>query len=141
MKIDKGNFNVEIHGDNTNFTAEVKCTYDDDIETCSINLSFLDKNLVSSGSDFFQTFEGIREQLKALGFAPYCYGSSIGVLPSRMARQSSKKGLISYRHYLGEKVDRENMVHIFDSEENLKIVDVAEQNIYMENWMNSLKDE
>src|SRR5688572_30381318 len=81
---------------------------------CCIIFRFRDKVIEASSSDYFEAFCRIREQLELEGLIPFCYGASLNVFPSGMARDMSS-GLSAYRLTIGRHASREDVVRIFDA--------------------------
>jgi len=103
-----------------------------------LTLRFLDNELRSSESDYFEAMCRLREQLEPFGLQPYCYGASKNVFPSGMGRDMGA-GLKAYKLRLGERTKMEDLVSIFDSGLDVEPARVAEQRTFFEQWLKSLK--
>lgn len=66
-----------------------------------------------------------------------CKGAKINVHPSRMSSQMSG-GVVAYEVRWGEPADDNDMVNIFDYEDQNLTNDIDEQADYYERWMSSL---
>ncbi|ROM68623.1 hypothetical protein BK653_15780 [Pseudomonas brassicacearum] len=66
-----------------------------------------------------------------------CKGAKINVHPSRMSSQMSG-GVVAYEVRWGEPADDNDIVNIFDYEDQNLTNDIDEQADYYERWMNSL---
>lgn len=66
-----------------------------------------------------------------------CKGAKINVTPSSMASQMSG-GLVAYELTLGKRATRENLVHIFDYEDQNLTNDPEEQRRFYEAWIVSI---
>ncbi|WP_147194978.1 hypothetical protein [Pantoea sp. CCBC3-3-1] len=105
---------------------------------CIIKIFIKDEcELIAEGEDFFECFKKIRALDKSIVY--YCKGAKINVLPSRMTRQMTK-GLSAYETSLGEPARKENLVNIFDYEEEGLASDPIEQDEYEAKWFSSLNN-
>ncbi|MDP1340691.1 hypothetical protein, partial [Klebsiella variicola] len=66
-----------------------------------------------------------------------CKGAKINVKPSRMASQMGA-GLVAYEMILGEQATNENLVRLFDYEEDTLTSDPQEQINFFKKWLASL---
>jgi len=105
---------------------------------CCIIFRFRNKVIEASSSDYFEAFCRIREQLEPDGLIPFCYGASLNVFPSGMARDMSA-GLSAYRLTIGRHASREDVVRIFDAGPDVIPSFVANQKSYFDNWLHSPK--
>jgi len=90
------------------------------------------------GADFFEAFTRLRRQiLEPMGLIPCCYGASLGVWPSGMAR-SMGLGLQAYRIEVGEAAGE--LVNIFDTGDDVMPATVDAQERYAKRWLASPHD-
>jgi hypothetical protein len=104
---------------------------------CQIKLHYRGKTIESSATDYFDAFSRIRLLLESENLIPFCYGASLNVFPSAMARQMGA-GLSGYRCALGRAATREDIVPIFDSGPDVIPASVANQTKYHNDWAESL---
>ena len=60
---------------------------------CRLRCEYRDKVIESSATDFFQALCDVRSLLAKDGLIPLCYGASLNVYPSGMARDMGQGGL------------------------------------------------
>ena len=72
---------------------------------CHIALRYRDRMIEASAGDFFEAFCQIRTQLEPERLIPFCYGASLNVFPSGMARDMGA-GLSAYRLTVGRAASR-----------------------------------
>ncbi|WP_084339486.1 hypothetical protein [Pseudomonas indica] len=112
---------------------KIKLFYDDDPITIEINL---DEHKTSfTGSNLFECFSKLRAELPDIKFL--CKGAKLNVYPSRMTSQMAG-GLLAYELTLGKQALRENLVNIFDPEEENIVQNPDEQKDYFMKWIKSL---
>lgn len=105
-------------------------------ELCTLRIKIEDgSEYISTAHDFFECFKKIRNENKDLKF--YCKGAKKNVFPSRMTRQMSM-GLSAYETSLGVQARKENLVNIFDYEDQDLVTDPGEQDEYQREWFASL---
>jgi len=109
----------------------------DESEDCRIDLAFAGKSFDATAEDFFESFCRIREQLEAIGLKPNCYAADLQSYPSGMSR-SMGGGLKLYRLTLGSPARTADLVHMFDSDENVVPGTVDEQRRFFDAWLDSL---
>jgi len=105
---------------------------------CHITFRYRGKVVEASASDYFDAFCQIREQLQPERLIPFCYGASLNVFPSGMARDQGS-GLSAYRLTIGRRASREDFVRIFDSGPDVIPASVADQKQHFDDWIQSLK--
>ena len=103
---------------------------------CSITTRLGEKEYMTQADDYFTAFCQLRENLSEIGITPYCYASSLNVYPSGMARDMAA-GLKAYQFTHGFHVSSQDLVHIFDTGEDVTPVSVAEQKAYFDEWLKS----
>jgi len=88
-------------------------------------------------ADFFEALRTIRRRaLEPLGLIPFCYGASLKVWPSGMARDMGQ-GLKAYKIESG--VQASELVGIFDSGADVIPAKVDSQESYARDWIASLR--
>lgn len=86
--------------------------------------------------DFFGALQALRvEALEPLGLIPFCYGASLNVWPSGMARDMGR-GLKAYRTHMGEPA--RDLVPIFGEGPDVIPATVERQTEYHRDWAQSL---
>lgn len=105
---------------------------------CILQLNIPGKpRLTAEGDDFFDCFKKLRRLNKSITY--FCKGAKINVLPSRMTRQMTM-GLTAYETTLGVPALKDNLVNIFDYEEENLASDPLEQEQYEARWFSSLNN-
>ncbi|EOV7496111.1 hypothetical protein ACYJEJ_003814 [Proteus mirabilis] len=89
-----------------------------------------------SDTDFFSCFVQLRNKFSDIIFL--CKGAKISVYPSSMSRDMSL-GIAAYDHTFGKQTTREDLVNIFDFEDENVRVSPDEQRKYYYEWADSLK--
>jgi hypothetical protein len=103
---------------------------------CLLTCRYRDKTISSDATDFFEALVSIRRQLQADGLAPYCYGASLNVFPSGMARDMGQ-GLKAYKLTLGKHAKSADLVDIFDEGTDVAHTDVDAQEQFYRDWLGS----
>lgn len=117
-----------------NKSSEVTVRYD--LEKLSITFSEADNfKKTYRGKDIYTCLAKVRADFPHIVFL--CKGAKINVMPSRMASQMSA-GLIAYEMTLGKQASRDDIVHLFDYEENNLTNNPQEQVDFFKNWLKSL---
>lgn len=101
---------------------------------CHLVLRYRDKFVEASASDFFEAFCRVRQFTEAEGLLPICYGASLNVYPSGMARDMGG-GLTAYRMTMGKHAKRTDLVDIFESGPDVSPATVAQQKEFWETWL------
>lgn len=86
-------------------------------------------------SDLYLCLAKIRQDHPDIIFL--CKGAKLNVTPSRMCSQMSG-GFVAYELTLGKPATREDMVKIFDYEENNLTNDIEEQKKHYQRWIESI---
>jgi hypothetical protein len=94
------------------------------------------KQFPSEAADFFDALISIRRQLQREGLIPYCYGASLNVFPSAMARDMGQ-GLRAYKLVVGKHATRADLVDIFDEGTDVVPADVDTQEQFYRDWLGS----
>ena len=103
---------------------------------CLLTCRYRDKTISSEASDFFHALASIRRQLQRDGLIPYCYGASLNVFPSGMARDMGQ-GLRAYKLTIGKHSRTTNLVDIFDEGPDVVPADVDAQEQFYRDWLES----
>ncbi|KNH48030.1 hypothetical protein [Pseudomonas lini] len=129
------------------FKVEITISIDDTKEianlTCdnkSVTIIFTmknDFNKIYSDSNFYKCFARLREDNPNIQFL--CKGSKINVHPSSMSSQMSL-GLKAYELTLGKTSSLNDVVYIFDYEDNNLTNDPHEQLSFYRRWIESEKN-
>ena len=112
-------------------------TYEEPDDKCKISLSFSNLTLTATDSDFFEAFCKIRIQLEEYGILPICFGASLNVYPSGMARNMDY-GMKAYKLTLGQQSRMNNLVEIFDTDSEVVPSTVEDQKKFFNSWLASL---
>jgi hypothetical protein len=110
--------------------------FDDARDPCLLLCRYRGKTISSQESDFFESLVSIRRRLQADGLMPYCYGASLNVFPSGMARDMGR-GLKAYKMALGKHVNSADLVGIFDEGIDVVPADVDAQEQFFRDWLGS----
>lgn len=105
---------------------------------CRLICEYRGKIVSSEALDFFEALCNVRLELEKEGLMPFCYGASINVFPSPMARQMGR-GKSAYRMEMGKQATRECAVRIFENGTDVIPSPVALQKQYFDDWLASLK--
>lgn len=109
----------------------------DDSDDSLIELSFDGSTLSGTGDDFFEAFCKIREQLELHGLLPHCYAAHLQAFPSGMSR-SMGGGVKLFRLTISKQASLADLIHMFDTDDSVDPVKVADQRAFFEKWTNSL---
>ena len=109
----------------------------DRAQACLLTLVVEGKQFGASGRDFFEALVSIRRLLEPMGLLLNIYGSSRNVWPSGMARDMGQ-GLRCYKLTLGSKPSLQDLVDIFTTGPDVVPVTVAEQEAFVQRWLNSI---
>ncbi|KAA0943823.1 hypothetical protein FQ186_20025 [Pseudomonas sp. ANT_H14] len=90
---------------------------------------------VHRGKDIYVCLAKVRADFPHITFL--CKGAKINVMPSRMASQMSA-GLVAYEMRLGKQATQEDIVHLFDYEEDNLTNNPQEQIVFFRKWLTSL---
>ncbi|MGY2342921.1 hypothetical protein ACW9HW_27155 [Pseudomonas sp. SDO5532_S415] len=123
---------ITIEIDNTIETATVECNRK------TPSLTFEMKNGLRktyAAYDLFVCFGMLRAEHPKIKFL--CKGAKLNVHPSRMSSQMSN-GLVAYELKLGKSSEEEDMVRIFDYDNENITSDIKEQISFYKKWTISL---
>jgi hypothetical protein len=110
---------------------------DDEQDRCLLVCRYRGNTISSQESDFFEALASIRRRLQAEGLMPCCYGASLNVFPSGMARDMGR-GLKAYKLTPGRQAKNADLVGIFDEGIDVVPTDVDAQEQCFRNWLGSL---
>lgn len=110
----------------------------DDEDMVLIELTLNSNTISFQDESFFQAFQALRRYLEERHIQIMCNGAAINVYPSPM-QLSMGVGRSAYKLHVGKPSATEDIVDIFDYEENLKYVGIEEQLNYYTSWSKSLK--
>jgi len=91
---------VRLIGGDESETATVTCDNRDSL--CYVTVSYRDRKIEESASDYFKALCLARMRLEAEGLNLFCYGSSLNVRPSGMGRDMGS-GLLAYKLAIGKR--------------------------------------
>lgn len=134
--MDSETYNISLVGGSENEQATVLIDEEDD--ACHITFHYRGRIIEAKASDFFEAFCSIRKQLEPEKLIPFCYGASLNVFPSGMARDMGA-GLSAYRMKIGEHAKLKDLVPIFNSGPDVIPASVADQKRYFKQWVESPK--
>ena len=103
---------------------------------CLLTCRYRDKTISAEAADFFNALISIRRQLQLEGLIPYCYGASLNVFPSAMARDMGQ-GLRAYKMTPGKHAKIADLVDIFDEGTDVVPADVDAQEQFFRDWLGS----
>ncbi len=104
---------------------------------CRLVCNFRDQQATADAPDFFAALEIIRRRkLEPLGLIPFCYGASLNVWPSGMARDMGS-GMSAYVISPGETATR--LVKTFDEGPDVIPSSVENQEQFARDWFASLR--
>jgi hypothetical protein len=102
-----------------------------------ISIAFICENgckRIYFGCDFYKCFALLRKDNPELTF--FCKGAKINVHPSSMSSQMSL-GLKAYELVVGKEASLDDLVYIFDYEDQDLTSDPDEQRFFYMNWISS----
>lgn len=105
---------------------------------CQITCHYRERSISAEADDYFDALCAIRVDLEQEQLLPVCYGASLNVFPSRMAREMSC-GRKAYRLQTGRKTSVADMVDIFAAGADIVPATVAQQKAFFESWSESSK--
>jgi hypothetical protein len=101
---------------------------------CRLQFRYRKHMLEADASDFFEAFCRIRLELEKEGLLPFCYGASLNVYPSGMARDMAR-GLRAYKLTMGKHAH--DLAEIFEAGPDVIPAYVDKQREFFEEWLNS----
>jgi hypothetical protein len=106
----------------------------EDEDRCHIFFAYRNCTIEAEATDYFEAFCLIRLQLESGGLIPSCYGASLNVYPSGMARDMGA-GLKAYKLEIGKHSRRPDLVHIFATGPDVVAASVKSQREFFEEWV------
>ena len=103
---------------------------------CRLRCEYRGKAVESTATDFFQSLCNVRDLLAEDGLIPFCYGASLNVYPSGMARDMGQ-GLKAYKLAMGRHAKREDLVEIFAEGPDVIPASIALQEQFWRDWLAS----
>ena len=104
---------------------------------CRLVCEYRGKRISAEAHDYFEALSNVRLELEKEGLIPFCYGASLNVFPSKMARQMGG-GKVAYKMEMGKPAPRESLVRIFEQGPDVIPSPVALQKEYFNDWLASL---
>jgi hypothetical protein len=108
----------------------------DDGRHCRLQCDYRDKIVESTSTDFFQALCDIRGLVARDGLIPFCYGASLNVFPSGMARDMGQ-GLKAYKLTEGRHARMADLVEIFAEGPDVIPASVEAQEKFYRDWLAS----
>ena len=105
-------------------------------DICNLKCVYRDKEVAASADDFFEALCLIRLNLEADGLLLFCYGASLNVYPSGMAR-SMASGKVAYKMQDGKHATKADLVSIYAEGPDVIPATVANQREYFNAWVAS----
>lgn len=106
-------------------------------DNCWLSFTYRTKTIEACAADFFEAFCFIRLELEKEHLIPFCYGASLNVYPSGMAR-SMGGGVKAYKLRTGEQARTKDLVYIFSEGPDVVPASVLQQKDYFREWLNAL---
>jgi hypothetical protein len=103
-------------------------------DVCKLTCTYRGKSIETEAADFFEALCLIRRQLEPEGLIPFCYGASLNVYPSGMARDMGA-GLKAYRLTKGTHTRRTDLVEIFEAGPDVIPASVDAQEAFWREWL------
>jgi hypothetical protein len=125
---------VYLVGGNDDETAIFKLF--DEGNHCRLRCEYRDKAVESTATDFFGALCDVRGLLAEDGLIPFCYGASLDVYPSGMARDMGR-GLKAYKLAVGRHAKTDDLVEIFAEGLDVIPASVAAQQQFYRDWLAS----
>ncbi|TCR93297.1 hypothetical protein [Rhizobium sp. BK376] len=108
----------------------------DEYPNCRLQCEYRDRRLEATASDFFEALCVVRNMMATDGLIPFCYGASLNVYPSGMARDMGR-GLKAYKLKKGHRA--EELVEIFAEAADVIPSSVERQREFWQDWLASPK--
>lgn len=122
---------IRLVGGEGNEAGVLTATGDD---PCRISFAYRGRTIEAEASDFFEAFCSIRLKLESEGLLPFCYGGSLNVYPSGMARDMGL-GLKAYKMEIGKHAQMQDLVEIFTAGPDVVPASVERQRAFWEEWL------
>jgi len=117
-------------------SAVLSSTEDD--ERCHLTFAYRGRAIEAEASDFFEALCQITLRLENDGLIPFCYGASLNVYPSGMARDMGA-GLKAYKLTVGKHARMQDLVEIFAEGPDVIPASVKLQREFYEDWIKTPK--
>ncbi len=105
-------------------------------ERCHVTFTYRERTIEAEADDYFEAFCEIRRRLENEKLVPFCYGASLKVYPSGMARDMGA-GLKAYKLEIGKHPHRQDLVDIFATGPDVIPASVQLQREFFEEWLAS----
>jgi hypothetical protein len=105
-------------------------------DRCHISFAYRDRVIEAEANDYFEALCLIRQQLEEERLIPFCYGASLKVYPSGMARDMGA-GLKAYKLEIGVHARTQDLVDKFAAGPDLIPASVKLQREFFEEWLAS----
>src|SRR5262249_20140780 len=92
------------------------------------------RTIGAQASDYFEALCQVRQELERERLIPFCYGASLNVYPSGMARDMGA-GLKAYRLTMGKQARSQDLVDIFAEGPDRIPAPVSAQREFFEQWI------
>jgi hypothetical protein len=109
-------------------------TCDESNPVCRLTCTYRGKTIAAEAGDFFEALCRVRRQLEPEGLIPFCYGASLNVYPSAMARDMGL-GFKAYRMTKGVHARGSHLVEIFDTGPDVIPASVEAQEAFFLEWL------
>ena len=106
----------------------------DEGDDCRLVCEYRNKAAESVASDYFEALCDVRTRLSEDGLIPFCYGASLNVYPSGMAREMGR-GLKAYKLTMGEQAKTSDLVEIFGEGPDVIPASVTAQEQFFREWL------
>jgi hypothetical protein len=106
-------------------------------DDCRLRCEYRGEKIESLAADFFQALCDIRVRLADDRLIPFCYGASVNVFPSGMAR-SMGQGLKAYKLTIGRQAKMSDLVEIFSEGPDIIPAYVEPQAQFFQDWLAAL---
>jgi hypothetical protein len=122
--ISRGEYSIKLLGPESALLDGI-VRLDDLGGSSKLTLTFGDRTLTATSSDFFDALVQLRRRLEKEGLLPVCYGASRHVYPTALARAAAH-GLMAMRWTPGKR-RADDLVFIFHTGPDVEPATVAEQ--------------
>jgi len=122
------------------YTEELLEIYEeapDDKDFVLLKMKLTDEVITCKRENCFEALVQLRHYLEQKNIQIQCNGAALNVYPSPMAL-SMGVGRLAYKLHLGRQAKMEDLVDIFNCDEDLKFVTINEQLNHYEDWLKSL---
>ena len=127
---------IKIHLIGGGEDEEAVFTLIEEGDACRLRCEYRGKSIESVRSDYFQALCDIRERMAEDRLIPFCYGASLNVFPSGMARDMGQ-GLKAYRLTPGKHAKMSDLVEIFAAGSDIIPAFVEPQEQFFRDWIST----